>query len=176
MTVHGESIILIGMPGVGKSTVGVLLAKELAREFVDTDLLIQTHAGKTLQDIVYDVDYSHLRELEEATVLSLECDRHVIATGGSVVYSEAAMGLLKSLGQVIFLDLDLAGVEARVDNFSTRGIASPTAHGLSDIYAERLPLYQRHADITIDCRGKTPAQIVSEVIYEEGGQYADKDA
>ncbi|BFM20603.1 shikimate kinase [Gilvimarinus japonicus] len=176
MTVHGESIILIGMPGVGKSTVGVLLAKELAREFVDTDLLIQTHAGKTLQDIVYDADYQHLRELEEATVLSLVCDRHVVATGGSVVYSEPAMGLLKSLGQVVFLDVDLAEVQRRVDNLSTRGIASPDGHGLADIYAERLPLYQRHADITIDCRGKTPAEIVSEVIYEEGGQYADKDA
>ncbi|WP_232305507.1 shikimate kinase [Gilvimarinus polysaccharolyticus] len=176
MTVHGESIVFIGMPGAGKSTIGVLLAKELAREFVDTDLLIQVDAGKTLQDIVYESDYRHLRQLEEATILTLNCDRHVIATGGSVIYSDTAMQHLKSLGQVVFLDLPLADVETRVENFSTRGIASPEGQNLADIYAERQPLYQRHANITIDCRGKTPAQIVSEVIYEEGGQYADKDA
>jgi len=176
VTLHGESLILIGMPGAGKSTIGVLLAKELAREFVDTDILIQTHAGKTLQNIVSDSDYRHLRELEEATVLSLDCNRHVIATGGSAVYSEPAMAQLKGLGQVIFLDLDLAEVAARVEDFSTRGIASEEGFSLADIYAERLPLYRRYADITIDCRGKSAQQVVNEIIFEEAEQYADIDA
>jgi shikimate kinase len=173
---HGESIVLIGMPGVGKSTVGVLLAKELAREFVDTDLMIQTREGKTLQDIVYETDFQHLRALEEAEVLALNSDRHVIATGGSVVYSDRAMQRLKALGQVVFLDLDFNTLQGRIENFSTRGIASPANQNLDEIYTERLPLYRRYADITIDCRGKELPQVVAEIIYEEGGQYADIDA
>lgn len=173
---RSDSIILIGMPGAGKSTIGVLLAKELAREFVDTDLLIQTHAGKTLQDIVHEAGYLHLRELEEATLLQLTCSSHVVATGGSVVYSDAAMSLLKSLGQVVYLQLPEQELTARIHNMSTRGLAKPAEQSFSEVYAERVPLYEKHADLTIDCRDKSPAQIVDEIIYQEAEQYADMDA
>ncbi|WP_020209422.1 shikimate kinase [Gilvimarinus chinensis] len=173
---RSDSIILIGMPGAGKSTIGVLLAKELAREFVDTDLLIQTHAGKTLQDIVYESGYLHLRQLEEATLLQLNCDQHVVATGGSVVYSDAAMSLLKSLGQIVYLRLPEQDLTSRILNMSTRGLAKPADQSFSEVYAERVPLYEKYADITIDCRDKTPSQIVDEIIYQEAEQYAAVDA
>ena len=176
MVANGDSIILIGMPGAGKSTAGVLLAKELARQFVDTDLLIQTHTGKTLQDIIYDADYLHLRELEEATLLQLECTNHVIATGGSVIYSDAVMKLLRSLGQIVYLALPESELVTRIHNMDSRGIAKPKEQSFSELYAERVPLYQRYADITIDCSGKTPSEVVSEIIFEEGEQYADIDA
>lgn len=173
---RSNSIVLIGMPGAGKSTIGVLLAKEIARDFVDTDLLIQTHVGKTLQDIVNEAGHMHLRELEEATLLQLEGDYHVVATGGSAVYSDAAMQFLRTLGQVVYLALPEEDLLARIDNMSRRGIAKPEGQSFSELYAERVPLCEKYADITINCYAKTPAEIVAEIIYREGGKYAEVDA
>lgn len=172
----GNSLILVGMPGAGKSTVGLLLAKELVKAFVDTDILIQTREGKALQDIVYDSGYQRLRELEEQVLLECRYLNHVIATGGSVVYSEAGMNHLKSSGRVVFLDVPLEELERRVHNFSTRGIACPPGQNLADVFKERRALYQRYADIVIDCGRKNQDQVVSEVIYSEGEQFADMDA
>lgn len=170
------SIVLIGMPGVGKSTVGVLLAKELARDFIDTDLLIQTHAKKTLQDIVHENGYQHLRELEEAIILTLEADNHIISTGGSAIYGANGMKHLARSGQIVFLDLPLADLESRIHNMESRGIAKPGDHSFADVYAERVPLYRQFANITIACQGKSAIDIVQEIIYEEAEQYADADA
>lgn len=164
------------MPGAGKSTLGVLLAKELAREFVDTDLLIQNHAGKTLQDIIYENGYVHLRELEEATVLTLALDNQVVATGGSVVYGAGAMQHLSKLGQIIYLELPLEDLAGRIHNMDSRGIARPEGQSFEDVYKERAPLYRHYADITINCRGKSPAEVVQEIIYAEAETFAGEDA
>lgn len=172
----GNSLILVGMPGAGKSTIGLLLAKELAREFVDTDLLIQLREGKTLQDIIVDHGFQHLRDIEEQVLLDTDYRNHVIATGGSVVYSEAGMQHLKRCGRIVFLDVPLAELVQRVYNYASRGIACPPEQTMEDLYSERRALYQRYADIIIDCRGKRQDALVGEIIYAEAGQFADADA
>ncbi|WP_347332488.1 shikimate kinase [Marinimicrobium locisalis] len=172
----GNSLVLVGMPGAGKSTVGLLLAKELVKAFVDTDILIQTREGKTLQDIVHDHGFQHLREREEEVLLECQYLNHVIATGGSVVYSERGMNHLKRSGRVVFLDVPLEELERRVQNFSSRGIACPPGQSLADVFEERRALYQRYADIVVDCGRKNQDQVVSEIIYSEGEQFADVDA
>lgn len=172
----GNSLVLVGMPGAGKSTVGVLLAKELAKDFVDTDLLIQVHAGKSLHEIVLEDGYQALRRVEEAVLLDTSFPNHVVATGGSVVYSEPAMKHLKTAGRVVFLDVPLAVLEQRVSNLRTRGIAGPPGQTLAELFEERHELYRRYADIVIDCGHKTPEQAVSQILYDEAMEFADVDA
>jgi shikimate kinase len=145
------NIILIGMPGSGKSTVGVLLAKMTARSFIDTDVLIQTETGRTLQSIVDSDGYLELRQIEEAVLLRLDVSGHVIATGGSAVYSSLAMEHLMSQGIAVFLDVDLATLKARVRDYETRGLAKRPDQTVDDLFAERFALYRRYADITIAC-------------------------
>ncbi|MGD8174396.1 shikimate kinase [Marinimicrobium sp. ARAG 43.8] len=164
------------MPGAGKSTVGILLAKELAKAFVDTDLLIQTREGKTLQDIVDDHGYQALRHIEEEVLLASRFLNHIIATGGSAVYSEPGMTHLKQSGRVVFLDVPLEELERRVVNLSSRGLACPPGQSLSELYDERRSLYQQYADIVIDCGTKGQEDVVAEIIYREAGQFADMDA
>jgi shikimate kinase len=146
-----NSIILIGMPGAGKSTLGVQLAKETARDFVDTDVLIQVREQKTLQAIMDDSDYINLRNIEEQVLLSMELSHYVIATGGSAVYSGAGMAKLKSLGRIFFLDVDLNELHQRIDNYENRGIACLPGQSLENLYHERRTLYQHYADVTIEC-------------------------
>ena len=153
MNARSSNIILIGMPGSGKSTVGVILAKHLSRGFVDTDLLIQTAQGRSLQTIVDTDGYLALRCIEEQILLGLDCSHQVIATGGSAAYSHPAMTHLKRNGIVIFLHADLTTLNKRVHNFSERGVAKLPGQTLDDLYMERLFLYTTYADITIDsCR------------------------
>ncbi len=147
------NIVLIGMPGSGKSTVGVILAKLTGRDFVDTDVLIQKEQGRSLQEIVDTDGYLRLREVEEKTILGLECRNHVIATGGSAVYSQAAMEHLKTNGTAVFLNVDLQTLFTRVQDFDTRGLAKRPDQGVADLFAERHALYRKYADITIDCEG-----------------------
>jgi len=142
--------ILIGMPGAGKSTVGVLLAKAAARDFVDTDVLLQAHAGRTLQEIVDADGHLALRSLEEHVLLQLQVQRHVIATGGSVPYSEASMTHLKRNGIVVFLWVDPATLLQRIGDFSRRGLAKRPNQSFAELFAEREALYERYADITIN--------------------------
>ncbi len=159
-----QNLILIGMPGAGKSTIGVLLAKELGVEFVDTDILIQLQEGKTLQHILDASDYLALRQIEERILLGLEPNQKVIATGGSAVYSEKGMQHLKAHGYVIFLDLPLPQLRRRIHNFNTRGIARAPEQSLNALFTERRLLYQRYADITLACRGKSAQQSVNILI------------
>ena len=147
------NIVLIGMPGSGKSTVGVILAKLVGWDFVDTDVLIQKEQGRSLQDIVDRDGYLKLREIEEKTILKLECGNCVIATGGSAVYSEAAMKHLKSNGVTIFLNVDLQTLFTRVQDFDTRGLAKRPDQGVADLFTERHALYRKYAAMTIDCEG-----------------------
>ncbi len=169
---YHQSLTLIGMPGAGKSTIGLLLAKHLAKDFVDTDLLIQLEHRKTLQDILHEQGYLALREHEEKILLNTHHSNHIIATGGSAVYSAKAMQHLKKFGPIIFLDVTIQDLEQRLHNLSTRGIASAAGQTFAEIYAERRPLYLHYADIVIDCSGKNQEQLVDEVICQEAEDFA----
>lgn len=145
-----SNIILIGMPGSGKSTVGVQLAKHLGMDFIDTDLLIQKKQGETLQTILDNEGYLQLRQYEEEELIALNVQNTVIATGGSAVYSHAGMSHLKQNGLAIYLEVSLENLELRVKDEDQRGIARPPGHQFIDVYQERLPLYERYADIRYD--------------------------
>ena len=151
-------ITLIGMPGVGKSTLGVILAKALAKDFVDTDILIQQQSGQTLQAILDAQGYQALRALEESVVLAADFSTEVIATGGSVVYSPRVMAKLKSVSVVVYLENTLETLEQRVAMAPNRGIASPAGQSFAEIYEERTALYQQYADIVLPCDGLTAEQ------------------
>jgi shikimate kinase len=158
-----KNIILIGMPGAGKSTLGVLLAKELTKGFVDTDLLIQEHAGKSLQAILDQQGYLALRAMEEDVLCRMDSANCVIATGGSAVYSESAMSRLKQDGVCIYLRLSLTSVQGRVHNLDSRGIAAADGQSLADVYTERQPLYEHYADFTIECDNKSIEEVLGEL-------------
>ncbi|GAB4468337.1 MAG: homoserine kinase [Armatimonadaceae bacterium] len=145
------NIVLIGMPGAGKSTVGVLLAKETAKGFVDTDVVIQEREGRTLQEIMDTEGYLELRAVEERVICSLDLHNHVISTGGSAAYSERAMAHLKTSGIVVFLYVAPDVLLERLTNFDQRGIARRPGQTWQELYDERFALYRRYADITIDC-------------------------
>ena len=145
-----SNIVLIGMPGAGKSTVGVVLAKTAALEFVDTDLLIQKQTGKKLQEIIDNDGIDAFLKIEGEVISKVDCKNSVIATGGSAVFSENAMNNLRRDGVIVFLDVPLAEIKRRVDNITTRGIAMKSGETLETVYNERLPLYKKYADVTVD--------------------------
>lgn len=163
------NIVLIGMPGSGKSTVGVLLAKRLGLGFIDTDLLIQQEAGCTLQRIVDGDGYRALREIEEQVLMKLAVSDQVISTGGSAVYSAQAMAHLQTGGKVVFLDIPLELVLERIGDYSARGISRRPDQSLQDMFTERLELYSRFADTTINCVGKNQEQVCDEVVKKVTG-------
>jgi shikimate kinase len=164
MTPRSSNIVLIGMPGSGKSTVGIILAKLTSRSFIDSDVLIQTREVRSLQDIVDHDGYLFLREIEEKTLLDLDLRNHVIATGGSAVYSPAAMRHLKSDGVIVFLDVNLETLKARVSDYATRGLAKRPDQNVDDLFAERSALYRKYADMTIDCAGAGHEEVCARII------------
>jgi shikimate kinase len=176
MNAFSTSLILIGMPGAGKSTLGVMLAKALAKDFVDTDVLIQLQEGKTLQDIVDTDGYLKLRSIEERVLLDTQYANHIIATGGSAVYSSAAMQHLRHFGPIVFLDVGLDELRSRIKDFDTRGLARKPNQSLEELYDERRALYKTYATITINCNGKSQEQILAEIIYEEAEAFTERDA
>lgn len=143
------NIILIGMPGAGKSTVGVILAKQLSYSFIDTDISIQEHTHCTLQHTIDTHGYQALRDIEEQVLCNLNLKNHVIATGGSAVYSAQAMEHLAQKSITIFLHVPLATLIQRVHNYTTRGLAKQPQQNFNDLFIERHNLYTRYADITI---------------------------
>lgn len=159
-----QTISLIGMPGAGKSTVGVILAKLTGQRFTDTDLDIQLREHATLQDILEREGHQRLRQIEEEVLLACDLDHAIISTGGSVVYSKAAMARLASAGPVVYLTADLATLEDRVSAAPLRGIASGREQSFADIYAERTPLYQRYADVSVDATGGNADQVAAEIL------------
>ena len=146
-----ENIILIGMPGCGKSTLGVLLAKTLLKGFVDTDLIIQEKEGKELYKIIAEKGKDAFAQIENKIVSEVKFQNCVVATGGSVVFGEDAMKNLKSQGTVVYLRLPLHEIERRVRNIKTRGIVMAPGMTLANVFEERAPLYEKYADITVHC-------------------------
>lgn len=159
-----QVIVLIGMPGAGKSTIGPLLAKATLRDFIDTDLLIQANHNRSLQDIVDKEGYIVLREIEQEVLLETDFENRVIATGGSVVYSAEGMQRLATLGPIVHLDVTLEGLLKRIKNYESRGIARKPGQSLESLFEERQALYRRYADITVDCNNSTPEECVEAII------------
>jgi shikimate kinase len=147
-----NNIILIGMPGAGKSTVGVVLAKTLGYDFIDTDILMCKRIGTTLQTYIDEHGIDAFLNEEEKTALSVECENTVIATGGSMVFSEPAMQRLKSGSVTIFFDIPLPELKKRLENIRTRGIAAVDGQTIEDIYRQRHPLYRKYADVTLPAK------------------------
>lgn len=163
-----QNLILIGMPGCGKSTVGVVLAKVLGMSFIDSDLVIQQHEGKRLSQILDEIGDDGFRALENSINASLQAENSVIATGGSVVYGEDAMAHLRSIGTVIYLQLTYERVEDRLGDLHARGVTIKPGWTLRDLYNERTPLYERYAHLTIPCDGLRIREIIA-LIREQMG-------
>jgi shikimate kinase len=161
---NGKSnIVLIGMPASGKSTIGVQLAKWLSMGFIDTDLLVQARAGESMQAFQNQNGQDDYRKLEADTARSVVCENCVIATGGSVVYYPEAMEHLKSIAQVVFLDVPLADIEQRIGDWSARGVIIKPGMTIADLFEERRPLYLQYADAVIDCSGKSQNELLEEI-------------
>ena len=149
-----NNITLIGMPGVGKSTLGVVLAKVLGYQFIDADLLIQKAEKRKLSVIIEQEGPEGFKKIENRINASIEAENTVISTGGSVVYCEEAMEHLKSIGKVVYLKLSLKPLSRRLGNLKGRGVLLKEGQTLRDLYRERTPLYEKYADITVDEEGK----------------------
>ncbi len=158
-----DNIILIGMPGAGKSTVGVVLAKKLGYAFVDSDLVIQSREGKLLHEIIEERGIEAFWSVEEDANASIDVHRTVIATGGSVVYGRRAMEHLKQIGVVVYLRLSCDAIADRLGDLNERGVTLREGQGLTELYAERVPMYEEYADVTIECGGFSIREIVEHV-------------
>lgn len=144
-----DNIVLIGMPGVGKSTVGVILAKVLGFQFVDADLLIQEQEGKLLREIIAEVGTDGFIAVENRVNSEIDCSHSVIATGGSVVYGAEAMEHLKEIGTVVYLNVSFPVLEKRLSDIKGRGVVLKDGQTLYDLYMERTPLYEKYADVSV---------------------------
>ena len=157
------NIVLIGMPGSGKSTVGVVLAKVLGYKFIDSDLLIQEREGRLLHEIMEQDGIDRFIQIENDVNAHIEAERSIIATGGSVVYGKEAMEHLKEISTVVYLKLSYEAVEARLGNLVDRGVVLKDGMTLRDLYEERVPYYERYADITVDETGRDAGQTVDQL-------------
>lgn len=158
-----ENIVLIGMPGAGKSTVGVVLAKKLGCHFVDSDLVIQEKYGKLLHELIEEYGVEGFWKIENDVNASLMLENSVIATGGSVIYGKEAMEHLRNIGQVVYLKLPYEEIEERLGDLNARGVTLLPGQTLKDLYEERTPMYEKYAHVTIECSGKWLREIVAEL-------------
>ena len=159
-----SNIVLIGMPAVGKSTVGVILAKILGYRFIDTDIVIQEKEDRLLRDIIASEGVEGFIETENRIISSLKAEKSVIATGGSVVYGRKAMKHLSEIGTVIYLKLDYSKLKYRLGNIKNRGVVIRKGQRLSELYNERCPLYESYADIIIDENGRSIEKTVEQIL------------
>ena len=159
-----NNIVLIGMPGVGKSTVGVILAKVLGYQFVDADLLIQKSEGKLLKDIIAEKGTDGFIEVENRVNASIKAENTIIATGGSVIYGKEAMAHLKEIGTVVYLHVPFTTLEKRLADIKGRGVVLKEGQTLYDLYLERTPLYEKYADLEISEEGLNVEQTVDKLI------------
>ena len=148
-----NNIVLIGMPGVGKSTIGVILAKVLGYQFLDADLLIQEQEGKLLKDIIEEVGTEGFIEVENRVNANIDCTKTVIATGGSVIYGQEAMVHLKEIGTVVYLEVPFSTLEQRLSDIKGRGVVLKEGQTLYDLFMERTPFYEKYADLRISEEG-----------------------
>lgn len=158
-----DNVILIGMPGAGKSTVGVVLAKKLGYRFMDSDLVIQDREGKLLHELITEHGLEGFLQIENEVNASIECDRCVIATGGSAVYGAEAMEHFAHIGKVVYLKLSYEAIRDRLGDLQERGVALKENQTLYSLYEERIPLYEKYADLVIDCEEKQIREIVMEM-------------
>ena len=163
------NIVLLGMPGSGKSTVGVLLAKSLRKKFVDTDLLIQEQEERLLREIIAEEGLDRFIEIENEVNASVLTENSVIAPGGSVVYGEEAMNHLKEIGQVIYLKLSYGTIEQRLGDLTKRGVVFRPGQTLKTLYDERCPLYERYADFVVECDGLELGDTLERVLRQLQG-------
>ena len=163
---HNDNIILIGMPTSGKSTVGVILAKVLGMDFVDTDLLIQKKTGEKLKDTINRCGVEGFLKVEEEVCAGLQTETSVIATGGSVVYGEKAMEHLKDLGRVVYLKIGFDTLQERLRDVKQRGVVLREGQSIQDLYEERILLYEKYGDLTVAEEGLTMEETVEAVIQE----------
>jgi len=158
------NIVLIGMPGSGKTTIGRMLANALGKRFVDTDILIENHYGTSLQSIINQFDYLTLRQYEENVISALQASNSVVATGGSAVYSEKSMAVLSQNSIIVYLQVQIPDLLKRIKNIQTRGIAKAADQSFEDLFKERELLYKRYANLTLDCSDKSKKQILEELL------------
>ncbi len=156
-----ENIVLIGMPGSGKSTIGVFLAKACGLRFVDSDRVLEWREGRRLRDIAGEAGTEGFRDLEGQVNASLDLHGCVIATGGSAVYREAAMRHLREIGTVVYLRFTYESIAHRLGDLAARGVSMAEGQTLRDLYDERCPLYEKYADRIVDCDGLTPGEAVA---------------
>lgn len=161
-----ENIVLVGMPSCGKSTVGVVLAKTMNKGFVDTDILIQQAEKKTLQEIIDEYGNDYFHRVEERELLAFEGKNYVVATGGSAIYFDRAMKKFKENGIIVYLQVSLETVLERLSNIRTRGVTLERGQTLADLYAQRVPLYEKHADIVIKGDGLTVEEVVEQIVKQ----------
>ncbi|NLB24985.1 MAG: shikimate kinase [Clostridiales bacterium] len=161
---NDKNIILIGMPGSGKSTVGVVLAKALGYRFIDSDLLIQETLGDRLSEIIEKEGIPEFHRLENIINLRINPENTVIATGGSAIYGEEAMNHFRQIGTVIYLKLSYEEIEKRLGDLKMRGITIKEGETLKDLYEERIPLYEKYAHVVLDTEGLMLRETVSEII------------
>ncbi len=159
----GKNIVLIGMPGSGKSTVGVVLAKRLGYRFVDSDLVIQNKTGRLLHELIEEYGIEGFWKIENDVNASIEADSTVIATGGSAVYGDSAMSRLGENATVVYLSISYDELKERLGDLNARGVTLRPGQTLRDLYEERLPLYEKYADITIRCDDKALWKLVAEI-------------
>jgi shikimate kinase len=161
-----SNLVLIGMPGSGKSTVGVVLAKRTSHDFVDTDVIIQSVEHRSLQAIMDKEGYMKLREIEARVLQTLNLENHIISTGGSAVYSDAAMVHLRKNGTTIYLDVSLATLRSRITDYETRGIAKRPDQSFDDLFEERTRLYRKYADLVVKGDGMSQDAVCDHIINE----------
>lgn len=169
-----NNIVLIGMPGVGKSTAGVILAKVLGYQFLDADLVIQEQEGKLLREIIEEVGTDGFIEVENRVNSSLSVEHSIIATGGSVVYGKEAMEHLKSIGTVVYLKLPYEVLAKRLSDIKGRGVVLKDGQTLKDLYEERVPLYEKYADITVNEYGLNVEQTIDRILECMGTENSQK--
>lgn len=158
-----DNIVLIGMPGAGKSTVGVVLAKRLGYRFIDSDLVIQEKYEKLLHELISEYGVEGFWQLENDVNAGLNVHRSIIATGGSAVYGRKAMEHLREIGTVVYLKLSYEEIEHRLGDLNARGVTLKEGQSLADLFAERVPLYEKYAHITVECDDKLLRDVMQEI-------------